>query len=114
MTSIYTSRYIHRAINRANIIKLVELDVVACRHIWNSRFLTRNCRCSGKNFMYGPTLLEPIARLRLREKATVAIACLFGGNNIKQIHAIEILVTVGALVLLISFYVNIWNSQHME
>ena len=59
-------------------------------------------------------MLETIARLRLREKAAVAVACLFGDNNIKQIHAIEILVTVGALVLLILFYVNIWNSQHME
>ena len=64
--------------------------------------------------MYGPTLLEPIARLRLRVKATVTVVCLFGDNNIKQIHAIEILVTVDALILLILFYVNIWNIQHME
>ena len=77
----------------------MESDVVACRYLWNSGFLTRNCRCSDRPFIYEPTLLETIARLRLRQKATVAVACLFSDNNIQQIHAIEILVTVGALVL---------------
>ena len=92
----------------------MESDGVACRYLWNSGFWTRNCRCSDRPFIYGPTLFETSARLRLRQKATVVVACLFGGNNIKQIYAIEILVTVGALVLLILFYDNIWNSQHME
>ena len=84
----------------------MESDVVACRYLWNSGFWTRNCRCSDRPFIYEPTLLETIARLRLQQKATVAVACLFSVYNIKQIHAIEILVTVGALVLPI-LYVDI-------
>ena len=81
----------------------MESDVVACRYLWNSGFWTRNCRCSDRPFIYEPTLLETIVRLRLRQKATVAVAYLLSDNNIKQIHAIEILVTVGAFILLILY-----------